>query len=126
MKKLLLSIILLASSIAKADIAFETIHTIGNQTASHSVVLSESLSQITFELNGKTFKVVITKMAKNEEGILVVEFNFYVVQGENEALVAQPVIVGTPATLKLVDGEESVSFVINEIETTTQNVESNE
>jgi len=123
MKKLLLSVILCASAIVKADVALETTFKEGDKEAvAQTVVLSESLTQVVYNLNDIAFKVVTTKMSKNEEGVLEFGFDFIKIVDGIETLVAQPEITGSPATLTLGKDDQSFTFVVNEVESAVQEV----
>lgn len=127
MKKLLLSVILFASAAAKADVVLETTFKEGDkEMAAQAVVLSESVNQALYTLNEISFKVVVTKMIKNEDGVLEFAFDFFKVVDDVETLIAQPEFQfnDSLATLTLGDDYNSFTFAVNEVEA-QENIEEN-
>lgn len=124
MKKLLLSVILLASSFVKADVLLEAILKEGDKATVVQIgTLSNSTTQLSFSLNDRSFKIVTTKIVKNEADALEFAFDLFEVIDGNETLIAQPQLTishSQNAILTIGSDSESFTFVMSEVEASAQ------
>jgi hypothetical protein len=125
MKKFLLLSIMFFMSSLNSKISIETVRNHTNESESYLFIASGVGSFATFDLLGKTFKIVVTLIESNAKGYKIVGFDFFEIVDNDELLRGKPTVdcfpmhSGQHARVKYSEKnaeiENSFSFFVKEV-----------
>lgn len=88
MKKLLLSVTLLCTSALFADVVLET----SFKATFNPVTLSKDNNVAYYNMGGQQFKIVLTEITEDTDGMMTVNFEVYTIINGKEFLMSKPMI----------------------------------